>query len=783
MGGQDSDKYLLDDSNSNDVITLASHVTNSQKEVVVVSLGSLKTFLQTDLLKAETLKSAPVYFLWLAALTTLIMISQVGNIKAYNVLYHLEHAHHQDLELDMWNRITTANEFWGWADKVAEHLWLRDVHPMNFPLGYFLLRQFRVAPQEYNIPQVITMNESLKLPKTTYPEWSDGSPSTATFGPRTLPFIPDSQKTSRVNVLSVATKFNVYNTEYAFSAPLAYSTPLPEIKNQLAGLKNDSWIDASTRIIVVDILTYNPAIGSFAANHLFVEIFASGSSVPSTKAYPFNIISFSSSLRRFTFAMDIAVILGGFVILVNIFATVKTNWGLGIPVISIWEIFDLLLLIFLGIGYGFRMSLWLEVPELAHSTSDESNKEMYQILFQYGYNFERSNTYLACSVTMAWVRSLKILQYSERLGVLSLTIKFAAGELFSLAIIFIFVLAGYSVGATALFGADFEQFSSVQNSVGYLTRMLISAEIGSDWTTLQSIHPRFVWPFMGSFMLLSWLLLLNMVLAIVSGSFASVQAACGGKVADWSFGSLKDDLLLLNKSMPWSRNKNHNKKQKGRRKKTIRIIIAEIKCHSEGKLYDMKLEEWTHLVREQYSHTEARRIFERAEKDPRTMVENKQILDNSTVDDEIKSLSDTHISQVSLGNVKSEELLEINEQLQYIRSLLEIGRLSNPRATATPVTTTPPVFNNDNDSREGGVPVSRKSPSHKPMQNPIQPPQRTSASVISPSSNNTSNYNSYHVPSRRNSNVNSANNSSLLMSALDERPTVVVSVNNRRRKR
>ena len=594
----------------------------NDENVAVVPLRSLKTFLVKDIERARSWGQTPVFVFWLLCITLLMLCSGIANPSSYNVLYQLESSHHKELETDLFHTVDTAPLFWSWLKQISKHLYLRDVAPNNYPLGYILLRQFRVKNSTYSIPATISPSYYQKLPKSILSDWDNDRVSSAPFGPNDI-WITNEQKQKNggrtLNVLTVDTKYHSYDDpEKAFSVPLSFRWEYSRVVDEIDFLEKNNWIDEASRLVVVDIMTYNPAVGSFALNHMYIEFFASGSSLPITKAYPFQLLTLDSSMSKFLVALDAGVLLGAVLTCKHTLSSMWMNRKLGSQWLFVWDLFEGVMLFCLVVAYYFRIQLWLDGGELDDGDDQKSDETMYLDLTEYGYKFERASTFLAIVATMAWLRVLRIIQHNERLGVLSQTIRFASGELISLFFIYMSVLIAYSVGATALFGADFRQMSSIHASFGYLSRLTVSAEVGSDWDQLSDIHPQLLGPFLGSFMLLGWLILLNMVLAIVSGSFAMVQATQGGKKVSWSFTQLYEDVKKAKRDLFGSaickRSKNG---EQYKRVAAVQIIRDKAHKSYDGYAKELTGDEWCELVTAIYTGHEAMSIYQRAEKEPR----------------------------------------------------------------------------------------------------------------------------------------------------------------------
>eukprot|EP00755_Sulcionema_specki_P033118 Sspe_Gene.20383::Locus_7473_Transcript_1_1_Confidence_1.000_Length_3029::g.20383::m.20383/K04986/PKD2; polycystin 2 len=652
---------------------LKSHIND---ELWVITTEALRRYLVKEIEKARIYKQLPFYLLWLLCLTFLVILSGVANTAGYNTLYHLEQAHHHALEMPKFSEISAASDYWQWLRLTVQHL--KNDFTQNVPLGFLLMRQYRVKKIAPFVPTCIPEDISRQIQASQFaPEWSDDDVSIEPFGPNGK-WVANRDLPVQIDIPAVSTAYHTFSeTDQAFPMLLDYNNNLTTLLKQIDEAEAGNWIDISTRVVIVDVLTYNPSTESFAINHLFVEFFASGSSASGSKAYPFVLNSFKTPLQRFVFVLDIGVVIGAVYLLGCVIYTVYLNKKIHVAWISVWEVFEVTIVVFVAISSTFRFMLWADGPRLAEESDVRSSSSpsvtMFVSLFEYGYRFERGNTYTGMTVTMAWLRFLRVLQHNSRLGVLSLTIKYAIGELFSLLVIFAVVLFGYALGCCTLYGADFRDLNSLSRSAGYLIRLLVSAEIGADWQELASIHPEWTWFYLGSFMVLSWLLLLNMVLAIVTGSFASVQAACGGKVADWSLHSLKRDLQRVRLSC----GRKERISNMSVKKKVLAVVDGIAK--RRGLKADVKAGEFITCCEGVLSEHEARRIFYQADKVPR-ILQPDEASDSETMGDhaDLKELKDDDAQSSGADEQEGEsvppavacELALVKEQLATLTSML-----------------------------------------------------------------------------------------------------------------
>ena len=594
-----------------------------------VKVQPLTAALRRDIRKARAYRGMPIYLFYLTALTMVPWVSRLSNSR-YNELYHLEKANRQELDVDHFtDHVHDVNDFWDWFSTTAikthglgsnyttgGRLQLAQVS--NYPVGYVLMRQFRVERSRCIIPTVVRQSLEGKI-LDCHGEWEDGSQSIEPYGPADANGNPAWKPGGGVSVVAVSTMFHSYSsTDNAFAIKLPLppiSTDVDDMRNNITFLKDNNWIDASSRVVIVDILTFNPSIDAFALNHFFIEFFATGSSEAGQKAYPFDLLNFGAGSSYFQFFLDIVAVVCNADMAISVLVSGYRSWemGLNFPWIGPFDFFDVGFVIFLSHALYFRMLLWRDGPDLHDGPELELN-ETFESLFAYGYDYERSNTYVGISVVFAWIRLFRFLQFNSRLGVLSETVANASADLISIFLIFIIVLVGYGIGGSALYGVDHKNFSSWWLAISYLLRLLISAEVDQHYDELKVIHPDWTGLYMSSFMVITWVILLNMILAIITGSFVSVQENNKIQRDPWTVKMFRKDANKLCKRLrPTCMGKD-----KGYCRTRI-ILIKKLSAYTEEMraksipLRDqfISLKVWLERTLDEVDETTAIRIFER----------------------------------------------------------------------------------------------------------------------------------------------------------------------------
>eukprot|EP00756_Hemistasia_phaeocysticola_P065850 Hpha_TRINITY_DN8833_c0_g1::TRINITY_DN8833_c0_g1_i2::g.141691::m.141691/K04986/PKD2; polycystin 2 len=501
----------------------------------VVSVHSLHSHLRYQVEKRRGCRELPVYLLFLFVVTAVPWTTRLRNAR-YNELYHLEQANRVELGLGEFEQVRSRAAFWDWAENLVERVWdaryqndmARLTSAANLPLGYLLMRQYRVQNIPCALPGVLTQDARSRIPSTCTPEW--GRPhevSTAPYGPN-LSWVCSRDLERPINVESVSTSFHDYsNPEEAFPALLALKRNKTEIMREVKAMKDDLWIDQATRVVIVDIITFNPSIEAFALNHLYIEFFATGSVAAGMHAYPFELYHFDTSSRQLVFTCDIVVAFFTGLIAIQFFLSVLRRRKLGYspPYVGMWDLYDIPFVI-VHVSYcSMRFWLWSNGPALHDPIENAPTDEMdmFVSLFDYGYHYENTNTNTGVAVIFAWIRLFRYMQHHKSLGVMSLTLRRARDDIFSLGVIFTVLILGFGIGGAALYGVDHKAFSSWGDSMSYLLRLLISGEVNEHYDSMYNIQPSLTGIFITIYMATTWLLALNMVLAVLNGAFFAVQ--------------------------------------------------------------------------------------------------------------------------------------------------------------------------------------------------------------------------------------------------------------------
>eukprot|EP01065_Artemidia_motanka_P021068 TRINITY_DN250_c1_g1_i2.p1 TRINITY_DN250_c1_g1~~TRINITY_DN250_c1_g1_i2.p1 ORF type:complete len:748 (+),score=213.41 TRINITY_DN250_c1_g1_i2:1351-3594(+) len=424
-------------------------------------------------------------------------------------------------------------------------------------------------------------------------------------------------------------------------------------------LEAHNWVDTATRAVVFEFFLFSPELSfagpTFAHFTGFVESLVHGTTEASFQSAPFAIWSLSG-LGGFVFGIDVllALVLLYFLLefIQDLLRKRKLVWATGESLVGIWEVFEVLNLLTFTVTYVNRFKLWVLSRQLTDDGYFEEKVKEYgqcgnlceqRVLFdslsRYSDFAKVSSDFYAPSIIIAYIRLFKFLQHNQRLNVLSQTMSEAVDDLLGMLFIFGIILVGYSLAGALLFGAEIKDFSTLDKTMSYLTRVIFSGEV-SLWEDMKMASSLWTAPFLFTWMILCWLILLNMVLAVIAGSFSVIQEAMDKTQDRWRLPVVGRDLCVFAKKYLLRQPERKDKDDPDDAKKCDRRWIEQycerrtgfmvaIKKHyvaEEGK--DRRKVPWE---RRYVTQQKLRKIAERARRDDRKVLTDLELL--TLVDD------------------------------------------------------------------------------------------------------------------------------------------------------
>ena len=542
----------------------ASASLAAQKEITV---QQLLTFLLRDVEKTKHYRRLPFYMLFLAILTTLVSLTGLGQG------WQNEKSDHNDAIQQVFQReemrlMESHDELWEWLRLTTISTWVESstLHTSqevcqgftskstcptactwlpsnsceeppagrrNIALGFLLLRQWRVSPaEECNDNTAFLMipeNIRKTLPTKCTGRFNDNG-SDKPFGRSVVYYSDDDLGIDKAGG-DIDTETNTYRVADQFSQKFLFSQSLTSALDNLTSLQTNTWVTAETRLVSLSAVFFNRDTSNFLSNDAYVEFFHTGKVKSGSGGRPFSILSLDTTRDVAVFVLDcIHVVIFVPVLFWSLVRTVRDHmtW-MKIPgsgAVGLWEIFEFSHIAMQVVTAYFRISLWASSLHMSRDDfydGDGDDTKMIDSLTEYGHLWRTGWSYTAAAVVMAYLRIFKYLQYNQRLCVLSETIRTAAGDLAGMTVIFTVVLTSYALGGTMLYSGEVEEFTSYGTSCAYLLQVLFAGEVVNGiWKILVRLHPVGTPIYMLTYFLLSWVVLLNMVIAALSNAFILV---------------------------------------------------------------------------------------------------------------------------------------------------------------------------------------------------------------------------------------------------------------------
>eukprot|EP01060_Flectonema_neradi_P006067 TRINITY_DN14053_c0_g1_i1.p1 TRINITY_DN14053_c0_g1~~TRINITY_DN14053_c0_g1_i1.p1 ORF type:complete len:864 (+),score=126.59 TRINITY_DN14053_c0_g1_i1:26-2617(+) len=537
-----------------------------------ITIGSVRASVKRDITKTRRYRVFPLYIFFLIFFCLAIGIGNMSNDDRYYMANAIRHLVNHDVFLDN----HTVDDFYSWLGDSIRRLWSkRDVESTLVPLdsnllvGFVHFRQWRVTPEYCNrSPQISLLSTEAKklLPRLCHSEYSPDNVDSDPYGPE-LRWKPVKLKINEVNSVPLAAQLKTYNDlDNAFPVSIYANETLEAALQEVQLLQTQNWMDSSTRAVAMDLLFYNPNVATFTLFHLITEIDSTGDLIPSSKSTYFRYLrADEDQLSGFLLFLDIVVFLFTVWFLIDLWLTVnnqrklngegKRFFGL-FHAIGFWEVYYFGLIIMLVLRSAFRFWLWSSgaeistnwVSENSYKYGGDEDKMMFQFACDYTVKYQQVLILDAWVAIFAWLRLFEFLQYNERLNLVTETVAISFGQLGAMVIIFLIILFGFSIAGRIFYGHAIFEFRTLLDTAGYLLRLVFSADLG-DYLDLEKVQPVITPLYIFSFFILTWLILLNMVLAIIAGSFGLLQERANKSAKSW-FSILEDFKKALVRILP-----------------------------------------------------------------------------------------------------------------------------------------------------------------------------------------------------------------------------------------
>eukprot|EP01064_Diplonema_japonicum_P023720 TRINITY_DN34127_c0_g1_i1.p1 TRINITY_DN34127_c0_g1~~TRINITY_DN34127_c0_g1_i1.p1 ORF type:complete len:993 (+),score=162.44 TRINITY_DN34127_c0_g1_i1:124-3102(+) len=532
------------------------------------SVDTLLRYIEKDVRKIQVFKQLPFYVMFVLVLALTQSLESRGWGESAE-LYYRSQAMKVEFNYEEFQQVKSGAAFWDWLGKSTQAIWKNsaNIGDKNFPedpnqlLSFVIVRQFRAHYNEsecrshgtevipHSIKKFLRQQCTRKYDddhekEPIYPVPNNGLPfpvnpppwttNDGGGGPRQITSIPVTGELTTYS--DVGSAYTLYFTN---------KSPISDILLDIQSLSKSGWIDISTRALIVEAITYNGAVGAYLLNSFLIEV--STSNVWLASSHPTRFLIFSlKDTPSFPFLLAMHIVLCLYIVwdsIKTIVTVVKNNVMVDdrkfTANIRFWGVLQIASTMMLMWGMYYRLFLWIDGSHMTDSDYIKQNRAkfeapgrttflvdsltIWQALVDYSWSYAQSQSKMAMANALCWLRFFGFLQYNSRLGVLTETLSSAVSTIISMIIIFTSIMLGFSIGGHILWDtvADFRSLGMT------VTTLLLTAPTGDmkSYGQMEIKHSWWTPIFVAAYLTLTLLVVLNLMVSIITGSFQMVQDA------------------------------------------------------------------------------------------------------------------------------------------------------------------------------------------------------------------------------------------------------------------
>lgn len=370
-------------------------------------------------------------------------------------------------------------------------------------------------------PSYITSQSSSQRSSSSNSSNSNSS-SSSSSDEETFPTIPIACKhtlkyhdSNSLGTLPIVTARNTY-TGGGLVADLGYD--IRTARNVIANLQQDIWINRRTRIVMLELVTFQPAVNLFAFTRYTFESLPTGGILPSYRTDPISFYGSGNSLNSAIFiACYVLIVL---ILLYSIYKEIKELRQVRLQYFKdVWNVIEIaficftiatIVIFFFKSEYIRRLLVKVQENPYARMSFD------YVALWT-----DIESVFLALVIFLATMKFLRILKFNKHIAIMAKSISISKGPMISYSIVFIVVLVAFAIMGHMIFGRSAYMFSTYTRSLVNIFEMILGK--GTNYDELESIN-RFLGPFFLFVYFFSMtIFLMNFFMAILNDSFTEAR--------------------------------------------------------------------------------------------------------------------------------------------------------------------------------------------------------------------------------------------------------------------
>lgn len=505
-----------------------------QPETLTVPAWALAATIRRECEKARHYRFLPAYMFFMALLCGLLFATRVDQNNGLSK-FDAHRSARRIMGAEEFLQVETSAAYYAWFEESLTRVFSIVSDPSGnsvLPVGLITLRQLRVITRScFNDANLWILDPFSRrlVTDTCFAEVDGDGVKAGPFGGGA--FLPNHDRNDTVHPPKITStscyEFNYPDDEFAVFFYLHRG--IAQAVEQLRFLQNQSWINNATRAVAVDAFFCFPGKRQFIVVTAVLELTSSLEFKTSVSGSVFDVARLGALPMAFVF--DVLVGVSTLVLFLEFCDVLRGNWMLShslYRIIGFWEVVTMLLVGVLVALVVVRSIGWATISTFDSSffatlSLDESARKMVSALASLHDATIIQGYLFALSFMLAALQMLCYLQHVNRLNIITETLRHSLGDLVGLAVVFFWMLLVYASAGTILFGQHYYPASTFLNAFGYLTRLVVSADLSAYDELHQSVSFVVAALYIGSFFILFYFMLLNIVLGIIAAAFRSVR--------------------------------------------------------------------------------------------------------------------------------------------------------------------------------------------------------------------------------------------------------------------
>ena len=341
----------------------------------------------------------------------------------------------------------------------------------------------------------------------------------------------------------------------------------------LRDLAKNEWIDRQSRVVMVELSTFNAATKLLADTTVYFEILPSGFLGASTKIKVVPLVksdSTSTKVYQLNFLV-FAFFLGYYLV---------SEWTRIIQLkcsyfSSIWNWLEMLQIISAILVVAF--SIQREIKTLFTVQHLQKNPFAYVRFDDTLLWFEKENIMICITVTIAVLRLLRLLKFSSHVIILLISMKRALRPVLSFTVLFSIIFIAYLHAGFLLFGKNVYMLSSVKRVT--VSQFIMCLGSPGPRLELEHVDRTLARLYYQSFLLLTIIILINLFVAILNEAQTEATTSSSKDNDDIEVSDLLLSKFLnflgLNREQSPSANQEDGDLKESARNKVLPAVIAD----------------------------------------------------------------------------------------------------------------------------------------------------------------------------------------------------------------